>query len=216
MEARPSSDCISQSQAAILCGVSPATLDCFIETGYLRVERQDVGGRLLSRKELSRVFGIALRAEPQPEPPQAERRSAIRKLGSHTIEVTQEATSDEPLDYHHSDVELPAVEKLEKSIEGGGKYSPPITLEQELSKLKTIVEVQEQALQHRDEQIHDLRRERDWLKERVERMEQAAQRDQLLLLAEKESVRRLISYQQRSPLRATLQWLGLVEGVHKD
>ena len=60
------------------------------------------------------------------------------------------------------------------------------------------------------EQIHILRDERDWLRERVEKLESRSDREQMLLLSESENVRKLIQQgesKRLSWLRA-LPWFG--------
>lgn len=59
------------------------------------------------------------------------------------------------------------------------------------------------------EQLDEIKRERDWLRDRVEKLETHSERDQMLLLAESETVRRLINQQKRKSFWAfALPWLG--------
>ena len=86
-----------------------------------------------------------------------------------------------------------------------------LELEQQVEKLKTISEIQEQILDRKDEEIEDLRKQRDWLQSRIEKLEEKAERDQLLLLAETQTIKQLISIQhkRKSLFRATLERIGL-------
>ena len=88
-----------------------------------------------------------------------------------------------------------------------------ITLEQEVTKLSHIVELQDKILDARESEIEALKSERDWLRKRVENLEQKGERDQLLLLSETQMMRKLLfsKQQNRSPLRAALEWFGLVK-----
>ncbi len=83
---------------------------------------------------------------------------------------------------------------------------------EEISKLKNILSLQEKILDMKDERIRSLMQETGWLRERIEKLEQKSERDQLLILSESQTVRRLIimSHEKKSPLRTALEWLGLV------
>jgi hypothetical protein len=85
-------------------------------------------------------------------------------------------------------------------------------LEREIAKLKSIVTMQDKLLDMKDAELKDLQEQRTWLHERVERLEEKSDRDQMLLLAETQLVRQMITQrdQKRSPVRAALEWFGLV------
>jgi len=57
------------------------------------------------------------------------------------------------------------------------------------------------------EQIQILRDERDWLRERIEKLESRSEREQMLLLSESENVRKLISSSKKSFWQRALPWL---------
>jgi hypothetical protein len=63
----------------------------------------------------------------------------------------------------------------------------------------------------KESEVQDLRSQRDWLKARVEKLEEKGDRDQVLLLSETQAIRQLIGLQQKRPsaLRNLLEWLGL-------
>lgn len=84
-------------------------------------------------------------------------------------------------------------------------------LEREVTKLQNIVGLQEKLLDLREEEIKNIKGERDWLRGRIEKLEEKNERDQLLLLAETQTVRQLINLQQRkrSTVQLALEWLGL-------
>lgn len=92
------------------------------------------------------------------------------------------------------------------------------SLNVEIAKLSRITEVQEEIIKNREQhiklleqQIEESRQEKRWLQGRVERMETSAERNQILLMAKTETVMKLISHQRRSPVRAALEWLGVIE-----
>jgi TolA-binding protein len=80
----------------------------------------------------------------------------------------------------------------------------------ELRKLRHLVEIQERMLANRDTEVSDLRQQRDWLQRRVERLEEKGERDQILLLSVTQTNRQLVSLQEgkRSTVRQLLEWLG--------
>jgi chaperonin cofactor prefoldin len=81
----------------------------------------------------------------------------------------------------------------------------------EKGKFENVIALLEKMLDIRESEIDSLKRQQKWLEERVEKMEERSQREQLLLLAESETVRKLVIFQKRSPVRAALEWLGLAE-----
>ena len=84
-------------------------------------------------------------------------------------------------------------------------------LNEEIQRLKNLVSLQERILDMKDSEIQDLRSQRDWLKTRVEKLEEKGDRDQVLLLSETQAIRQLIGLQQKRPsaIRSLLEWLGL-------
>lgn len=87
-----------------------------------------------------------------------------------------------------------------------------LLLEREVTRLTNITNLQEKVLDLKEAEIADLKRQREWLEERVIRLEEKSDRDQLLLLSETQLVRQLIEVQRRrTPLRMALEWMGLVQ-----
>lgn len=81
----------------------------------------------------------------------------------------------------------------------------------EVARLKNIIALQEKVLEMRDRQVSDLEEQRRWLRERIEKLEEKGDRDQLLLLAEAQTIRKMITNQEsrRNTWRAALEWFGL-------
>jgi len=200
---------ISEDEAARIAGISTTTLERFVEAGYLVVERDSDGLRLYAKEELEKLFGISL-SEVAP---------------ANETEVTEEIIGER----NEKVVDLKVV--------GGGKVfqsvsqpSQPIVtpqeqpkpvgqgimlLEQEITKLRNIMNLQEKILELRDTEVADLKKERDWLRGRIEKLEEKADRDQLILLSEAQTVRRLLTahIERKSPVRAALEWFGFVPPV---
>lgn len=199
---------INLTDAAALYGVSTSTINCFIETGYLRVKAEKPDAKFISRRDLAAVFGAPLQDAVSVE--QMPEDAVVEKFEPEVSEESYDA------DLNESDVEPPQVTAQSNLSAPAADLQSQHANEIELLKLRNIIAVQEQLLKTRTEQLTDIRSERDWLKSRVERMEQASQREQLLLLAESETVRKLVSSHSRSPVRAALEWLGFTEPANQD
>ncbi len=81
----------------------------------------------------------------------------------------------------------------------------------ELMKLQKVNEVNELIIKLREKEIEELKQERNWLRQRVERLEEKGERDQILLLSETQLMKQLLIQQKESrfSLKGALQWLGL-------
>ena len=144
--------------------------------------------------------------QPVPEEPasaapilsQPERRPENAAVPSTPPDVASHATESGPKAAAQSTEDRKASERIYQ-------------LEMELLKLKQVTLLQEQLLETKEARIRDIEEQRTWLKSRLEKLEEKGERDQLLLLAESQTVRKLIQIQEkkRSPLRLALEWLGL-------
>lgn len=233
-------DYVSENEAVTISGVSPLTLNRFAEAGYLRIESDSDGLRLFSKREILDVFGIQeqvidntvakLEREafniPFEEPKE-----------SPEIATPDEATSETELDVapdHKEEdnkvVQFPSEEDREVAdtiIPPASSTKPPLeqkssvnenaraieVLEQEVARLKNISNMQDRVLDMREAEIASLKEERNWLRTRIERLEEKGDRDQLLLLSETQILRQMIvqQHQKSSPLRSALEWIGIVD-----
>jgi hypothetical protein len=75
---------------------------------------------------------------------------------------------------------------------------------------KKVLQLQEDLLSQRESRIAELLKERDWLRSRLEKMEDKSDRDQMLLMVESQKVRTLIDKASPKPgiIRLALDWLG--------
>lgn len=224
---------ISEAEAAQCAGVSLSTLARFVEAGYLEIEQDADGVRLFSRRAVETLFGITPSTpRPTAASPIKEKEVVLgssRKETSSTASFSGSSTSQpfsadtpatsaetiEPTPVTTAAQEIPAQAVTVAPLPASTPNNAPAIdrLEREVAKFKNIIELQEKILEMKDQQIKSLSSERDWLRERQEKLEQKAERDQLLLLAETQTIRQLISIQERrrSPLRSALEWIGLVE-----
>ena len=83
--------------------------------------------------------------------------------------------------------------------------------ERELVRYKNVSSMQEKLLDIREKEIEDLRSQRDWLKTRVQSLEDQSNRFQVLMLNEMQMTSKLIRLQveKKSGVARALQWLGI-------
>ena len=198
---------IPEEAAAAFAGVSVQTLLRFAEAGYLQVENRNGGPQLFARSEIKEVFGIKDQEEVRLledaittapiQPGISETKSTLQIEKFVTVEPENQ----------------PGTESTEPGKQPS--YFVPravVLMEQELARLRNLSELQDRLLESREAELRELRSQRDWLKERLEALEEKSTRDQVLLLSSEQTVRQLIAINERrhSPVRATLEWFGLV------
>lgn len=204
-----STDRLSESEAMALAGVSAATLKRFADAGYLRVGEEGEE-KIYSRSEFESLFGGSIPASrtstdtiqsDRPRSSDALMTQDIQESGDVITLHTIAAENDHPVNETHSEVENQNEEKITLS-----------TMEKDLIRLKTLVHLQERLIEGREREIDRLSEERNWLRERVEKLEEKANRDQLILVSVTETNRGLVSAieKKRSPIQAALEWLGVL------
>lgn len=198
---------ISECEAVKQAGVSARTLQRFSEAGYLSIQLKSDGSRLYSVQQLHEIFGSFQEPSTSQTPP-LQATEAEEELGP---SCSRDATT-----YYTPAQATPLVEKVstEAFTEAFASPTPPANSSregEEITRLKNLVALQERILDMKDSEIKDLRSQRDWLKTRVEKLEEKGDRDQVLLLSETQALRQLIGIQQKrtSTLRSLLDWLGL-------
>jgi hypothetical protein len=208
---------ISISEACGFVGVSEETLLRFIETGYFPGSSVAKG---IDVAELEGIFGVRI---PSQFIKGSESQVSSESLGAPS-EVVNGASADEPPTAAASST------VVEGSVEGrasGSRSEADSSGEQTSSASETesrsepfssvprrsLIEMYERLVAQLETELKALKSERDWLKTRIERYEEKSSRDQLLMLAETQTIRSLIadrSERSGSPLRSALEWLGLV------
>lgn len=172
---------IKLPDALKLVGVSAQTLERFVETGYLNCETHQ-NTPCYHLSELQALFGIDAELEDQPE-----------------VSDTSVATDSDKSLY----VELEE-EQLNVPLSEA-------TDDRELHRLTVLNEMYEKLLDRREQEIKDLYDQRAWLRERIEKLEEKAERDQLLLISETQLITKLVKQRQNeSPVRKALTWLGVI------
>jgi hypothetical protein len=223
-------DFISERDAEAFAGVSASTLRRFSESGYLTVNSDETEGRLYSRSQLQDIFGVTQGPTTHSGGAPIET-AAATEVVQMTAPVGLSPTcsmaiNDEPRE--SSSTVMPHVLRAESSAgvcQTQGTEPLEATLNEissstgdkstidtnEVERLKNALETQVKLLAQRESEVHDLRSQRDWLQRRIESLEEKSNRDQILLLSETQTIRKLIALQEqkRSGFRQLLSWLGL-------
>ncbi|MCB0318969.1 MAG: hypothetical protein KDD56_09445, partial [Bdellovibrionales bacterium] len=206
---------ISEKLAVEFAGVSASTLRRFAEAGYLEVD--DFDSPTYSKNEICSLFGIPS-DKPLPKSNVVELDFEDNWNKGDSKEKLQAIDFEETDDLEENEVDQ---DPLLRQGSGGQEdqdqelvnLKPELPTDDnfELDKSKKVIDLQEKILEMKDKEIADLVRERDWLRSRIEKLEEKADRDQLLMLNEMQTVREILVMQQhrqnKSPLRAALEWL---------
>lgn len=219
---------ISEIEASELAGVSSTTLARFVEAGYLKVETNSEGSRTYSRNELSEIFGITARpANPsQNIPAQSEN---IVPLTEESIDNLVKQAEPQSLSSQIDVISEEPIEPLDipEPVTIVTQAAPEIRAEvietakpdnSEVIRLRSLVKMYERIIELREQENTELKKDRDWLRGRIERHEEKSDRDQLLLLSETQMIRKLVTINQEgktSVFRAALEWFGLVPPKEK-
>jgi hypothetical protein len=199
------SNLITETDAVKQAGVSARTLHRFSEAGYLTVQVATDGHRLYSETQLQEIFGSFNGPTPTEGASLSEEVESCATTPCGEVK-TNFRPSQEETTYYSEATHTPMVEKA--SPQEKQESTPP---SDELQRLKNLVALQERILDMKESEITDLRSQRDWLRLRVEKLEEKGDRDQVLLLSETQALRQLIGLQQKRPstFRNILEWFGL-------
>ena len=200
---------VSEAEAAAYAGVSIATLGRFAEAGYLQVDSDSPGLKRYSRDQISALFGITKPAatvrtqESTSQPTEkvtevfmAGKTKPVEVKESEPIRVEQQALNPEPISPPESQMNQVEHDHI-----------------LEVERLRHLVKLHERILDLKDSELIGLKEQNEWLKKRIERLEEKADRDQLLLLSERQTFKKLLDNyheRQKSSVRLALEWLGLV------
>lgn len=201
---------ISEVEAVKQAGVSARTLQRFSEAGYLVVNVKSDGTRLYSVEQLNEIFG-SFQESPSTDSPSTDSPSSEAPEREDT-EAIGPSCSRDAATYYTPVEPAPMVEKVAaETTNSRTATTAPSQPQEDYARLKNLVALQERILDMKDSEIKDLRSQRDWLKTRVEKLEEKGDRDQVLLLSETQALRQLIGLQHKrtSTFRSLLEWLGL-------
>jgi hypothetical protein len=204
---------ISEKDAAKQAGVSAKTLTRFSEAGYLAVEIQNDGSRMYSASQINEIFGT-FQASPTGSAPTQPAPTGKVEMACKSTQTTFRPDADTASSYYTPVSPAPIAEKVviqDDQVTPQQNSKELETLHEELQRLRNLVNLQERILDMKDSELVDLRSQRDWLRTRVEKLEEKGDRDQVLLLSETQAIRQLIGLQNRprSTMRNLLDWFGL-------
>ena len=204
---------ISEKDAAKKAGVSAKTLTRFSEAGYLTVEIQDDGTRMYSASQINEIFGT-FQAPPTGSAPSQPNPTGKIEMACKSTQTTFRPEADTASSYYTPATPSPLAERvtIAEAPVAPPQHSKELDkLNEELQRLGNLVNLQERILDMKDSELQDLRSQRDWLRTRVEKLEEKGDRDQVLLLSETQAIRQLIGLQNRprSTMRSVLDWFGL-------
>lgn len=204
-------DQCTEEQAIALAGVSARTLQRFCEAGYLISMKSQDGTVLYQRSQLKEIFG-ASNNESETE---NENESGSTYYAEATPSFYSTVSTAAPI------AETPPPDAAANSSESVYQSSNSQTpnrdrqnAEVEIERLKNLLAIQERMLDSKDDEIADLKNQRAWLRERIEKLEEKSDRDQILLLSETQTIRSLLAYQEsrKSTFRQFLEWIGVAPG----
>jgi len=209
-------DLVSETEAAELAGVSARTLLRFSESGYLTVNLTLDGSRSYSRGQIVEIFGAPSTAAPHIS------QSKTTELASLTDAHNASTSSDDAAVTYVSEPprdEIAAAETAPPTSPTPAFEEQTITSlrpqSEEVARLRNLIEMQERMLDAKDDEIADLRNQRAWLRERIEKLEEKSDRDQILLLQETQTIRQLIAVQEsrKSVVQHVLEWIGVAKST---
>ena len=211
MESAVSNNYLSQSEASALAGVSTSTLMRFAEAGYFKVIEKN-GQTQFSKTEIYEVFGPAITAstskpaESTTSRPETEFKSTLvntSPLSQQIEKIIEPSTFQESESLQTNEIQQPQAEAISSSAVNESNQAS-------IDAFKNVLQLQEELLSQKESRIADLIKERDWLRNRLEKMEDKSDRDQMLLMVESQKVRTLIDKgnQKNGIIRLALDWFG--------
>jgi hypothetical protein len=209
-------DFVSETEAAELAGVSARTLLRFSESGYLTANLTLDGSRSYSRGQIVEIFGVPSTVAPHFSETRVTECVSASGAGTASsspnnrdLPLTEESPRDkivaaEPLP------PTPQTPPLEEQT-----IASPTPQHEDIERLRNLIEMQERMLDAKDDEIADLRNQRAWLRERIEKLEEKSDRDQILLLQETQTIRQLIAVQdsRKSVVQHVLEWIGVTKST---
>jgi len=186
---------IGEEEAAQCAGVSVATLHCFEEVGSLSAV-VTTDGRAYPIADIERLFSITV-GRPRHFQPRKQPESFSDSASSVSVEEIDE--------HSENTISSPLPEEEEVVEESSFQSNDRGAFKKVLATLQRLIET-------KDAEIADLKNQRAWLQQRIEKLEQQSDRDRLLLLSESHTIKQLVAIEanRKSKLRATLEFFGIV------
>ena len=187
-------------EAVKVTGVSEATLRRFADAGYFKTV-QNNGDIEFQKDELFALFKIASK-------PSVERPSIVTTTQTKKIEIEEIETDEIPEIFdtdttHSSTVTASIIAPSSQEL---------LQLQAEVAKLTALSELHEKYISFKESEVKSLTDERDWLRTRIEKLEDKAERDQVIMVSLSETQRGLLNQldKKRSTLQLALEWVGII------
>ena len=230
---------IPEELATEYAKVSASTLARFAEAGYFAssvIEQR----RCYPKKALQSVFGVEFPSPrstghgaaenivpfPQSAPSQTvvtDAQQSKTQVESSKEGTTSHATRQAPITDSVQESSTNVVTDTISNISTTHENTSPdlaieesaieeSAIEQSSNQFKSILAMHADILERQEREIQELRSERDWLRRRIEKYEEKAERDQVLILSSSQAVKQLIDAQgpSKSIIRQALEWLGVL------
>ncbi len=178
---------LSEAESCVLAGVTAATLNSYTEFGLLKPVIKN--SKPFYRKlELSKLFNIKIiptlddliEEEPETEKNKTEKNKANENS---EIKFKAESKTTKTEKQTENKTKIQAKESNTETIkESNEDFLPAIKSESALLVNKEL-----------QTRVKSLEEERDWLRNRIEQLEQHSAREQMLLLREKETLREVLN-----------------------
>lgn len=190
---------VNEQTAAQAAGVSVATLQRFVEVGALNAVEKE-GGVFYLIPHIERLFSVTIH---QPRTP-------LRTISLPTSPLARSAVAptESTLESRETEVER----QLLTAPPASTTPSKATLGEDEVNMFKQVLDAQDKLLALKDAEIADLKSQRAWLQQRVEKLEQQSDRDRLILLSEAHTIKQLVAIEanRKSKIRAALEFFGIV------
>lgn len=189
---------VSEQDAAQVAGLSISTLRRFAEVGALTVVEKE-GSTFYSIPAVERLFSVTIPRTRTPIRVPSPLTSPFERSAPEAAELVRgKGLEDEDSEQvPPSEIRSPATDTRNK---------------EEMMVFKQVLEAQDKLLTLKDEEIADLKSQRTWLQQRIEKLEQQSDRDRLILLSEAHTIKQLVAIEanRKSRLRTALEFFGIV------
>ena len=209
---------ISELQAAKIAGISANTLRKFAEVGCLETKELPEGGILYKKDSLLCLWGL----DHQNTDHQEEELEQAQTVKIKQFTQALDGTTVGPGSVIEESSPVEANNKISAGPRNNNQSQVTATQEsplenipsKKLSSIIEIIRVQDQLIGEKDERIQSLERQISWLRERVERSEDNAEKEKLIVMSQTKTIQELVRFQEQKPPRTgimgLLKYIGLL------
>lgn len=211
---------IELKYAAKQLGLSFDTVERFIELGALRSKNGENETVLINKTDFEQTFGIVQMAAPKEEAVLTSGCSLKIEEEEKIQSVTAEQPEEDTEEVENFEEAVIETKKVHTKKDLPKKIIPTLsegtilaTSNPEAISLRKIIDLQEQVIKLRESQITEVQEDRNWLRERVSKLEDLRDRDQALIMSASQNVSKLVQQIEvkKSVVRTALEWFGVGE-----